>query len=197
MWWSKVGVTIHYYAAINCGSDYIEKIIDHITNQLKRENVTDIRHSTAFDDEKEQKTAFQLINSSMVPVSIADNPLIYTPRAIVKEPIIPCQKRALYANLHSGCETFSLVFYKNCNREMWVMPYSFVKTQFAPIWVHILICNLLGQVESMIISKGGSFNVNDEGEYYYSKDIKKLETSIGYVNILINKISKSLGKSKS
>jgi len=79
---------------------------------------------------------------------------------------------------------------------VWIMPYSFVKTQFAPVWVHIFICSLLCQVESMVRAKGGSFNLNDEGDYYYSKDPKKLYESMRYVDSLIGRIIGALSDSK-
>ena len=55
---------------------------------------------------------------------------------------------------------------------------------------------LLNNVEVMIRWKGGTFNVNDEGDYYYPKDIKKLEEAIGYVDALISKVVSSLSRSK-
>jgi len=191
-----LGITIHYQGALNCQTQYVNQILDQVEDKLRTEGIISIKRSNDFNDEQEQKQAYQSINSGMIPTSIAGNPFIYTPHSLVKEPILPSQKRALHVNIHPGCETFSLIFYKNCDKEMWVLPYSFVKTQFAPSWVHVFICELLSIVEAMIRWKGGKFNVNDEGEYYYSKDIKKLDENTRYVDMLIGKVVNVLTSSE-
>jgi len=48
----------------------------------------------------------------------------------------------------------------------------------------------------MVRAKGGSFNLNDEGDYYYTKDPKKLYESMRYVDSLIGRIMGALSDSK-
>ncbi|MDH7556598.1 MAG: hypothetical protein QHG94_06660 [Candidatus Methanosuratincola sp.] len=67
-----------------------------------------------------------------------------------------------------------------------------MKTQFAPLSAHLLICEVLKFVETMVTYKGGDFLVNDEGDYYYTKDLEKLRDSFRKVDLLIGRIISAL-----
>ncbi|MGF3499119.1 MAG: hypothetical protein ACQXXL_05800 [Candidatus Methanosuratincola sp.] len=44
----------------------------------------------------------------------------------------------------------------------------------------------------MVTYKGGDFLVNDEGDYYYTKDLEKLRDSFRKVDLLIGRIISAL-----
>jgi hypothetical protein len=191
-----MGITIHYRAVIRCDGSYIDELFDRLENVLRSDAILNIKRIDGFEKEYDFEKAKTAINELPLPSSLDGNPFIYTHYPVSKEQLCPEHRKVLVANIHPGCETFKLEFIKQKEQDVWIMPYSFVKTQFAPVWVHIFICSLLCQVESMVRAKGGSFNLNDEGDYYYSKDPKKLYESMRYVDSLIGRIMGALSDSK-
>jgi hypothetical protein len=191
-----MGITIHYRAAIKCNGFYIDEILNHIETTLRSDAILNIKRIDGFEKDCDYEQAKTAINELPMPSSIGGNPFLYIYHPVSKEPTYPENRKALLANIHPGCETFKVEFIKQKDQDVWIMPYSFVKTQFAPSWVHVFICGLLCYVESMIRAKGGSFNLNDEGDYYYSKDPKKLCESMRYVDALIGRVMGALSDTK-
>jgi len=69
---------------------------------------------------------------------------------------------------HKNSECLSLVF----DRELYVQEH--IKTQFAPREVHVAVANLLKRVAPYF----ETLKVTDEGEYYDSNNLEKLEEHI-------------------
>jgi hypothetical protein len=72
-------------------------------------------------------------------------------------------------------------------------PYSFIKTQFAPIDVHITVIKLLKYLKKKYIS---DLEVFDEGSYWETEDKKLLQEKIDFLNDKINMIADLLSEIK-
>ncbi|MDI9643787.1 MAG: hypothetical protein QFX35_01045 [Candidatus Verstraetearchaeota archaeon] len=183
-----MGVTIHYRGVVYCSEEYISKILMQIGDMLKERGVSDYRLLNGFESEEDFRKARELVNLKPVPSWVQKGSFIYTFKPNSKEPRTPTRKMGIRANIHPGCETFDVTFYELGGESVWQIPYTFVKTQFAPVSVHIAICEILWSVDEMLTHKGGNFLVNDEGDYYYTKDLEKLKENFGKVNLLIGRI---------
>lgn len=69
---------------------------------------------------------------------------------------------------HENSEPLHLVF----DKELYVQDY--IKTQFAPVEVHVAVSNLLKRLETYF----ERFEVTDEGEYYDTNDLEKLKDNV-------------------
>ncbi|MDH3669886.1 MAG: hypothetical protein OES46_01825 [Gammaproteobacteria bacterium] len=69
---------------------------------------------------------------------------------------------------HENSDPLRLVF----DRQLYVQEY--IKTQFAPVEIHVAVSDFLKRLEPYF----ESFNVTDEGEYYDTNNLKKLEDHI-------------------
>ncbi len=69
---------------------------------------------------------------------------------------------------HENSEPLRLIF----DRKLYVQEY--IKTQFAPVEVHVAVSNFLKRLEPYF----ELFEVTDEGEYYDTNDLRKLEDHI-------------------
>jgi hypothetical protein len=96
--------------------------------------------------------------------------------------------RGLTIDVHPDCETVHLLF----NRQGLLKRYEpqapgyytewgyfFVKTQFAPIEVHIAVCELLRFVKDNYMP---GLEVRDEGWYWETGDREKLAMYLGFIN---------------
>lgn len=96
--------------------------------------------------------------------------------------------RGLIIDVHPDCETVHLLF----NRQGLLRSYDpqapgyyteqeyfFVKTQFAPIEVHIAICELLRFVKDNYMP---GLKVTDEGWYWETGDREKLVMHLGFIS---------------
>ena len=96
--------------------------------------------------------------------------------------------RGLIIDVHPDCETVHLLFNRLGLLRSYApqapgyyteQEYFFVKTQFAPIEVHVAICELLRFVKDNYIS---GLKVTDEGEYWDTGDREKLAMYLGFIN---------------
>ncbi|MBU0474773.1 MAG: hypothetical protein KKF62_11485 [Bacteroidetes bacterium] len=105
--------------------------------------------------------------------------------------------RGISINIHPKAESLYFYFDKNGNlrnlisaclsKEDEIKPNSTsIKTQFAPIEIHITIINLLKYIKSKFIS---NFEVNDEGEFWETDDILLLRQKFDYLNSALNKVA--------
>jgi hypothetical protein len=69
---------------------------------------------------------------------------------------------------HENSEPLRLIF----DRELYVQDY--IKTQFAPVEIHVAVANFLKRLEPYF----ERLEVTDEGEYYDTNNLKKLEDHI-------------------
>lgn len=187
-----MGVTIHYRGVVFCDEDYISEILIQVKEMLKENNVTDIKPLDGFESAEDFERAKALVNMKPVPSWVQKGSFVYTFRPNTKQPRTPTKKKGILADLHPACESFEITFYELGGECVWQLPYTFVKTQFAPLSVHVLICEILKFVDSMITYKGGDFLVNDEGGYYYTRDLEKLKGCFGKVDLLIGRIINAL-----
>uniref|UniRef100_A0A7C3J4X9 Uncharacterized protein n=1 Tax=Candidatus Methanomethylicus mesodigestus TaxID=1867258 RepID=A0A7C3J4X9_9CREN len=187
-----MGISIHYHGAVIANVSYINEILKTVSEYLFMYNIDDYDLSHNFKNNEEKLNIESYINSEMVPTNYFGNTILYTPRSMLREPISIINKRSLLANLHPDCETFVISFYKSKNNDVWIIPYSSVKTHYSPLWVHALICKILKKIEFMITKKGGIFSINDESNYYYSNNINDLKKSILQTNRLIGKVNPGL-----
>lgn len=72
-------------------------------------------------------------------------------------------------------------------------PYSFTKTQFAPVDVHITIIKLLKYLKKKYIT---DLEVFDEGSYWETEDKQLLQEKIDFLNDKINMIAELLSEIK-
>ncbi|MBC7127913.1 MAG: hypothetical protein ABC595_03870 [Candidatus Methanosuratincola petrocarbonis] len=187
-----MGITIHYRGVVCCAEEYISKILAQVEDMLRENKVTDIKRLDGFDSDEDFKKAKSLVNLKPVPSWVQKGSFVYTFKPNSKEPRTPTKKKGILANVHPGCESFEVTFYELGGEGVWQLPYTFVKTQFAPLSAHLLICDVLKLVEAMVTYKGGDFLVNDEGDYYYTNDLEKLRDSFGKVDLLIGRIISAL-----
>ena len=91
-----------------------------------------------------------------------------------------------------GCETFNINLIKNKTNNVWHCD-NYCKTQYAEHFIryHLLVINVL----DMLKEKGFEIKVNDEGEYWTTRDLKILAKNINeYTGILVS-IEKALKES--
>jgi len=98
--------------------------------------------------------------------------------------------------IHPKAESLSFLFDKNGNlRNLLMMTYKngkesegsyiFIKTQFAPIEIHITIVTLLVYIKKKYIS---NLEVIDEGNYWETHNKKILKEKLSFVNKKIDKL---------
>ena len=106
--------------------------------------------------------------------------------------------------IHPKAESLSFLFDKNGNlRNLLMMTYKneaelegsyiFVKTQFAPIEIHITIIKLLGYIKKKYIS---NLEVIDEGNYWETRDKIILEEKLSFLNKNIDQIGNIISEIK-
>jgi hypothetical protein len=118
---------------------------------------------------------------------------------------IDTRKKGIWLNIHPKCETLEFTFdlntleladYEKYDHSPGVI-YGYngfcCKTQFAGLQTHILVCKIIKLTEKYIdFSK-----INDEGDYYYCKDIEKAKIAFGESTAMIEdfgKVLKEMGK---
>ncbi|MBI5034874.1 MAG: hypothetical protein HZB51_30485 [Chloroflexi bacterium] len=114
------------------------------------------------------------------------------------------RQRGLLINPHPESETVWLTF--NQHGELcFYMPESdpghyweskclFTKTQFAPLEVHMAICDLLHLIKDKHFP---SLEVYDEGEYFETGDPKQLAHKIGFLNNVMDQLEQKLSEEDS
>ena len=112
--------------------------------------------------------------------------------------------RGVNVIIHPKAESLSFLFDKNGNlRNILMMTYKngkeseasyiFIKTQFAPIEIHITIIKLLEYVKRKYIS---NLEVIDEGNYWETRDKKILEEKSSFLNKKIDQIGNIISEIK-
>ena len=69
--------------------------------------------------------------------------------------------------------------------------YSFTKTQFAGVECHVAICRLLKHLAGKYFSY---LEVNDEGDFYETEDLRALEQKFGVYGEVLDQVSSALQK---
>lgn len=69
--------------------------------------------------------------------------------------------------------------------------YSFTKTQFAGVECHVAICRLLKYLAGKYFSY---LEVNDEGDFYETEDLRTLEQKFGVYGEVLDQVSSALQK---
>ncbi|MEJ5292077.1 MAG: hypothetical protein WHS82_00605 [Candidatus Methanosuratincola sp.] len=187
-----MGVTIHYRGVVCCDEEYVSKILMQVGEILRENGVDSQKLLDGFDSDEDFKKARALVNLKPVPSWVQKGSFVYTFKPNARAPRTPTKKKGIRAEIHPACETLEITFYELDGEEVWQVPYTFVKTQFAPPSAHVLICEVLRFVEAMVTCRGGDFLVNDEADYYYTKDLEKLKESFGRVDLLIGRIISAL-----
>jgi hypothetical protein len=73
----------------------------------------------------------------------------------------------------------------------WKQHGGFTKTQFAPLDIHISVCELLALVRDKYFS---SLRVVDEGEYWETRDPARLAHNLGALNALMDQLGDALSQ---
>jgi hypothetical protein len=115
------------------------------------------------------------------------------------------RKKGIWLNIHPKCETLEFSFdlttleladyerYDHSPGVVYGYEGFFCKTQYAGLQTHILVCKIIKLAEKYI----NFSNINDEGDYYHSKDVEKAEKAFGESTAMIEdfgKILKDTGK---
>ncbi len=113
-------------------------------------------------------------------------------------------QRGILINPHPESETITLIF--NQQHELcfytplqepgqyWETKLLFTKTQFAPIDIHIGICELLHLIQDKYFP---SLDVHDEGEYFETRDRERLAHNIGFLDAAMNHLETALKDTES
>lgn len=103
-----------------------------------------------------------------------------------KPQLQPCEIVGLSIWPGEGCESSNIWFYKRPRQKYWRVR-EFCKTQYATEFVrcHLLVVKLIDLADELSL---GICGVHDEGEYYKSRDLKKLAESINDYTALISSI---------
>lgn len=112
--------------------------------------------------------------------------------------------KGLNVTIHPKAESLSFLFDKNGNlRNLLMMTYKngkeseisniFVKTQFAPIEIHITIIKLLEYIKKKYIS---NLKVIDEGSYWETRDKNILEEKLSFLYKKIDQIGNQISEIK-
>lgn len=112
--------------------------------------------------------------------------------------------KGLNVTIHPKAESLSFLFDKNGNlRNLLMMTYKngkeseisniFVKTQFAPIEIHITIIKLLEHIKKKYIS---NLKVIDEGSYWETRDKNILEEKLSFLYKKIDQIGNQISEIK-
>jgi len=109
------------------------------------------------------------------------------------------RQRGLLIQPHPESETVWLTFNQDgelCfylpeskSGHYWENKLLFTKTQFAPIAIHIAICDLLHQIQDRHFP---SMEVYDEGEYFETRDRERLAQRIGFLNTVMDHLEQKL-----
>ena len=169
-----MGITIHYKGKLN-SSDLIEPFCNEIEDIAKD---MDWKYSILEND-------LYKPNSSRI-----DNGNI-----IGHIPL-----KGISLSIHKDAESLSFYFDKDGNlRNLFSMTFlsedelsessDFVKTQFAPIQIHITIIKLLKYIKSKYIN---NLEVIDEGDYWISQDEELLKKKFDFLNEKINEVGNLL-----
>ena len=76
----------------------------------------------------------------------------------------------------------------------WENKLLFTKTQFAPIEIHMAICDLLHLIQDDYFP---SLQVSDEGEYFETRDAQQLAQKIGFLSGIMDRLEQKLSEEDS
>lgn len=76
----------------------------------------------------------------------------------------------------------------------WENKLLFTKTQFAPLDVHMAICDLLHLIQDKHFP---SLQFSDEGEYFETRDLKRLAEKISFLNNVMDRLEQKLSEEDS
>jgi len=113
-------------------------------------------------------------------------PIDDTLRGIIIHPHRESESVFLTFNQHS-----ELRFYmpERTPGRYWEQTLFFTKTQFAPLDIHISICELLHLIQDKYFQ---NLRVVDEGEYFETRDPARLAQNIGTLNAVMDRIESAL-----
>ena len=169
-----MGVTIHYRGKLS-QQHSIDEVIDHFRNLCFKQEL----ENWQVDDE------------------------ITTENYLAKEDI-GTQIKGIKINVHPDCETLVFTFDTKTKRlcDIWEQVKTgkkfacgkkegrlFCKTQFAGAYAHIVVCRLLRELKDRFIPR---LYVSDEGEYWQTEDIEKLEEHIGSLGEMIKAFGETM-----
>lgn len=137
-------------------------------------------------DDRILGTVERWIPSDDEQVHTKESPIDDTPRGIIAQPHLESESVFLTFNQQG-----ELCFYMPEPEpgHYWENKLLFTKTQFAPLDVHISICELLQLVRDRYFP---SLRVVDEGEYWETRDPARLAQNFGKLNALMDQLATAL-----
>jgi len=156
-----MGITIHYQGSINDVS-----LIDTVTNELQ-----DITEELNWSD-----------------ILIDDDKLNI--KGILILPPKDCEPLSFLFDKSTGVLKHCIILsFDDMGEDHY--RYNHVKTQFAPIQVHITIIKLLKYLKSKYIN---NISVTDEGDYWETEDAELLQSKFDFLDEMINVVAGAFSK---
>ncbi|MDG6937723.1 MAG: hypothetical protein JRN42_04170, partial [Nitrososphaerota archaeon] len=98
------------------------------------------------------------------------------PKLLIPPDFTPTSQRGIRANLDPRAESLSVVFTQNGSRDEWRDLGDYTKTSHIDPWpgVHVTVCEILQNVQRIVKSAGGDFEISDGCEYCddYHNDLR-------------------------
>ncbi len=112
----------------------------------------------------------------------------------------PIRLTGLFIYPHRNSEPLSLIFdYEGCLRNVVMLKYpdehpeftymNFIKTQFAPVEIHIAVVKLLRYIQKKYMT---NLEVNDEGGYWETEDAALLKKRVDFLNFKMDELKNDL-----
>jgi hypothetical protein len=156
-----MGITIHYQGKINEVS-----LINKVTEELK-------------DISEELEWKYHLIDDDKLNI-----------KGIFINPPPDCEPLTFLFDKTTGIlKHFILLSFDDMGEDHY--RYNNVKTQFAPIHVHITIIKLLKYLKRQYMN---DINVTDEGEYWETGDAQLLQSKFDFLEEMIDVVAGSFSK---
>jgi len=100
------------------------------------------------------------------------------PKLLVPQDFVPTVQKGIRAYLDPKADALSIVFTQNGSKDEWRDLGHYTKTSHIDVWpgVHVTICEILQNVQWIVKSGGGDFEITDECEYCddYGENREKL-----------------------
>jgi len=158
----KMGVTIHYKGKLN-SADNIDSFCEEMEDIAKSMGW---KHTVIDKFDKNDKT----------PV-----------KGIIIRPHEKSESLQLITDQQGNLRNVFAFEFAGEDSELTYM--NFIKTQFAPVEIHIAVIKLLKYIQQKYIS---NLDVYDEGDYWQTGDEKILKEKIDFLNGAINQLSEVL-----
>ena len=98
------------------------------------------------------------------------------PKLLIPPDFTPTCQRGIRANLDPRAESLSVVFTQNGSRDEWRDLGDYTKTSHIDPWpgAHVTVCEILQNVQRIVKSAGGDFEISDGCEYCddYHNDLR-------------------------